>query len=259
MQSFHLARGHAQFLGYFDGINSHPLQVIVGGVVLGFDGQRQRFNGAQVQSGHLLHVALLVFKFSQIQPIRAVNQVDDGHDEQRSFPSELAVEPADHPGEGRAHQVIRERPEIAFHPDPLDRLLFGERDHRGDGTGIGREVSDGRQSQQQRMALDLSAGYRQVIDVVCHGDRHGARRQVECDLQRAGAIPIETLHQNGRSGQSQRLRKTQFQYAQQDEQEVHRHGAGDAGQPDFQPGRQNRDQQVTDELSDVPAGGRMAP
>ena len=66
MQSFHLARRHAQFFGYLNGINSHSLQVVVRGVVFGFDGQRQRFDGAQVQSGHFFDVALFVLKFSQI-------------------------------------------------------------------------------------------------------------------------------------------------------------------------------------------------
>ena len=53
---------------------------------------------------------------------------------------------------------------------------------------------------------------------------------------------------------SQGLRKTQFQDAQQDEQEVHRHRAGNPRQTDLEPGGQNRDQQVADELRDVLAG-----
>ena len=79
--------------------------------------------------------------------------------------------------------------------------------------------------------------------------------QIEDDLDRAGPVAIETLHQDGGSSQDQGLGKAQFQYSQQDKQEVHRHGAGDSGQTDLQPGRQNRDQQVTDELGDIPAGG----
>ena len=117
VQSFHFARGHAQFLGHFDGVHPHPLQVVVRGVVLGFDGQRQRLDGAQVQGRHFFDVPLFVLQFSQIQPIRPVDQVDDGNDQQRRFPSELAVEPADHAGKGGAHQVVGERPEVAFHPE----------------------------------------------------------------------------------------------------------------------------------------------
>ena len=60
------SRRHTQFFGYLDGIHPDPLQVIVRGVVLGFDRQRQRFDGAQVQVGHLFDVALFVFQFSQI-------------------------------------------------------------------------------------------------------------------------------------------------------------------------------------------------
>ena len=111
LQRFHLRRSYAQFLGDFDGIDPHPLQVVMGGVVLGLDGQRQSFNGAHVQSRHLFDVALFVFQFSQVQPVRAVDQVHHGHGEKRRFPSERAVEPADHAGDGGAHQVIGERPE----------------------------------------------------------------------------------------------------------------------------------------------------
>ena len=105
------------------------------------------------------------------------------------------------------------------------------------------------------MALHLRPGYRQVVHVVGYGDGHGAGRQIERDLQRAGAVAIEALDQDGGGRQSQSLGKAQFQYAQQDEQEVHRHRAGDPGQADLEPGRQNRDQQVADELRDVLAGG----
>ena len=83
------------------------------------------------------------------------------------------------------------------------------------------------------MTLDLRRGYGQVINVVSDGDRNRAGRQIERDLERAGAVAIETLHQDGRGGQSQGLRKPEFQYAQQNEKEVHRHGAGDARQAEL--------------------------
>ena len=39
----------AQFFGELRGVDLHALQMIVRGVILGFDRQRQRFNGAQMQ------------------------------------------------------------------------------------------------------------------------------------------------------------------------------------------------------------------
>ena len=94
MQGFHFARAHTQFFGHFDGIHPHPLQVVVRGVVLGFDGQRQRLDGAQVQSRHFFHVALFVFEFSQVQTIRPVNQVNDGNDQKRvSHPNSRLNQP----------------------------------------------------------------------------------------------------------------------------------------------------------------------
>src|SRR5262249_43898799 len=52
--------GQAKILGQFHGVDTHPLQVLVGGMVLGFNRQRQRFNRAQVKIGYLFHVTLLV-------------------------------------------------------------------------------------------------------------------------------------------------------------------------------------------------------
>ena len=167
-----------------------------------------------------------------------------------------AVEPADHAGKGSAHQVIGKRPEIAFHPDFLDGLVFSERDHRRDRPGIGCEVSDGGQAQQQRDGLlAWRSGYFQVIHVVGHTNGECARAEVERDLDRAGTVAIETLHQDGRGPQDHGLGKAQFQYSQQDKQEVYRHRAGNPGQTDLEPCSQNRDQQVANELRDVPAGG----
>ncbi len=106
MQGFHLARAHTQFLGYFDGIHANALQVVMGSVVLGLDRQSQSLDGAEVKGGHFLDVALFVLQLPKVETIRAVNEVDDGNDQQRSFPSELAVEPANHAGKGCAHEVI---------------------------------------------------------------------------------------------------------------------------------------------------------
>ena len=57
---------YAQFLGYLDGIDANPLQMIVRGLVFRLDGQRQRFDGSQVQIRHLFHMPLLVLKLTQI-------------------------------------------------------------------------------------------------------------------------------------------------------------------------------------------------
>ena len=48
------------------GVDLHAAKVAVCGVVLGFDGQRQRFNRAQVQARHVFHVLLLIFQPAQV-------------------------------------------------------------------------------------------------------------------------------------------------------------------------------------------------
>src|SRR6266849_9715968 len=93
----------------------------------------------------------------------------------------------------------------------------------------------------------------EVINAISHRNRESAGAQVERNLNRAGAVAIETLDQDGGSPQNQGLREAQFQYPQEDAQEVDRHGARDPGQIHLKPGSQNRDQQVANKLGDVPA------
>src|ERR1700730_14836776 len=133
--------------------------------------------------------------------------------------------------------------------------MLGECDYCGNRASIRSEIGDSGQAQQQRVTLDLCPRQRQLIDVVRPLAREGAGGQIECDLDRTRAITIETLDQDGSRSQEQHLREAKLQYSQQDEQEVHRHGAGDSGQTDLEPRRKNPDQQVTDELRDVSARG----
>jgi hypothetical protein len=69
VQRFQFRASHAQFLGYFNGINPNPLQVFVRGLVFGFDGQRQRLNGAQMQIGDFFDVDFFVLDFAQLKPV----------------------------------------------------------------------------------------------------------------------------------------------------------------------------------------------
>ncbi len=66
-QRFGLVFAQAQFLRQFHGVDPHPLQVFAGGFVLGFNGQRERFNGAQVQARNLFGVLLLGLQLAEIK------------------------------------------------------------------------------------------------------------------------------------------------------------------------------------------------
>ena len=61
--------------------------MIVRGVILGLDRQRQRFDGAQMQRGHLFGVLLLVFQALQIEAVGAVNQIHHRSGEQHRLPA----------------------------------------------------------------------------------------------------------------------------------------------------------------------------
>ena len=69
MQRFHLSPANVHFFSNFDRVHTNSLQVIVRCVILRFDCQSQRFNGAQVKIGDLLNVTFFIFQLSQIEPI----------------------------------------------------------------------------------------------------------------------------------------------------------------------------------------------
>ena len=147
MQGFQFRAGHAEFLADFDGVDADALQVFVGRVIFGFDGEGQGLDRAQMEVSHLFHVALLVCEFAQIEAVRAVDQVDHRQNEQRRFPVEVTVKPGDHACDCGADQVVGKRPEIAVHQDAPQRTAFGQRNDGGDGSGIGDEIDRRGQSE----------------------------------------------------------------------------------------------------------------
>ncbi len=123
-QRFHLRLAEAQFFGDLDGVSFDALQMIVRGLVLGFDGDRQRLDGAAMQRGDFFGVRALIlgafFRFLQpadVQAMGAVDHVEDRHQQQSRLPSRQTLGDGDDPGRGRAHQIIRESPEVGIAPD----------------------------------------------------------------------------------------------------------------------------------------------
>ncbi len=101
-----------------------------------------------------------------------------------------------------------------------------------------------------RFCDDL-VGQTAVIDKVGQSRRKRARTNIERQLDGAGPVGVNALGQHGDRAQRKRFRVAQLRNRHQDEQEVHRKRAGNAGQSDAQPRSQNRDAQITDELCDV--------
>ena len=134
MQGLEFRPVNAQMLGNFDGIDAHALQMFVGGVILGLD-------GAQVQVCHLLHVPLLIFQLAQVQPVRAVDQVNGGQDQERCFPIEGVIQPYDDGGDSGSDQVIGERPEVAIDQDAGEWPSLGKRNYGRDCACVGDEIN----------------------------------------------------------------------------------------------------------------------
>ncbi|PYX97705.1 MAG: hypothetical protein DMG71_02340 [Acidobacteria bacterium] len=74
----------------------------------------------------------------------------------------------------------------------------------------------------------------EMVHRVSSPNRKPRSANVEDDLHQTWTIAIKTLHQDRSASQGQRLTKAQFQNAQQNEKEVHRHGARDARQIHFE-------------------------
>ena len=198
----------AQFLAHFDRVHLHPLQMIVRGMVLGFNGQRQSLDSSQVERSHLFGVFLLVFHPAQIEVVRAVDQVDHRDGQQRSLPSEVTIDGAGRGHDQRAEQIVGERPDVAFAPDPAQRPVLSERNGARHRKGVHGEEHGGRHHHTQS-GFQLAADQRaRVINRPggYHRERHAGH--IEEHLMPPGRLPVipQALHQNGRTADGQCFR-----------------------------------------------------
>ena len=130
-------------------IELHAPDVRLRGLVLGVDGQRQRFDRRKVQVRHLAHVTLLVVYSTEIDLVGAVGQVERRN---RQHGEPVGVSEHHPDGEGRnerADEIARRTPEEVLVPDLEDRLPGRQRNRRGDRKGIDDEV--GRRGADQRL------------------------------------------------------------------------------------------------------------
>jgi hypothetical protein len=225
----------------------------VRGVVLGFDGQRQALDGAQVEGGNLFGVPffnldLLLFRrqLGEIEMIRAIDPVDQRQNQKRSLPSHLFAEETHRKHHRSAHHIKGEGPEVAFGPDLVRRFAFGQRNDDRHRDRVGHEENQGGHDQQRQCAraehpLQIVIGEVRQND----GVRHHAE-DVERDLDGSDLLARsrQALHQRRATANHQRFGKIQLEHAQQNEQEVHRHGAVEPGQLKFEIGGEHGDQQV---------------
>ncbi len=83
-----------KFLGDLDRIDLDPAQMIVRGVILCFDRQGERFDGAQMQGCNFLGVLLLRCQTAQVGLIGAVNPIDDGEGQKTELPADQPIDGA---------------------------------------------------------------------------------------------------------------------------------------------------------------------
>jgi len=157
-QRLHFRRRESQVFGYFHGVDAYAPEMIVGGMVLGFDGQCQCFNGAQVQSSHFFDVLLFVVQPAEISAVRAVNKVNDRNQNQGSVPVSLPAQHRQNPGDRSAAQIIRKAPKVAVVPDFRDRLSLGHRNCCGHRHRVHQEKDASSNSQPNRIGIAGHAG-----------------------------------------------------------------------------------------------------
>ena len=71
-QGVQLRVAQAHLFGNLDRIVLNAAEMIMGGLVLGFDGQGECFNGTDVKSVHLSYVNFFHFQPAYIEPIGAI-------------------------------------------------------------------------------------------------------------------------------------------------------------------------------------------
>ena len=136
--------------------------------------------------------------------------------------------------------------------------MLGQRNDGRDRKSIRREIGGGGHHQQHR-GIVLRPENWHVVDAVGEPNRERGRTSVEDHLHHPRPVAIEALGQNRSTPERERLSETQLQDAQQNEQEVDRHGARDSGQIDLEARRGHRDQQVASELNGLVAAGVHRP
>ena len=255
-QGFDFVFRQAQFFGDFDSEHTHTLEMFMRRMILSLDRERQALDGAQVERGHILGVLffdldLFLFRrqLGQIEVIGAVDPIDERQNKERRLPSHLFAEEADRENDGRAHHVEGERPEMAFGPDLMRRLVFRDRNDDGHWNRI-RQEKDQRGDDQKRKRSGAEHALQRMIGEIREDDgiRHHAE-YVEKNFKRNPLLPRseEALRQSGGAAENQRLRKVQLQDAEQNEKKVDRHRAIEAGQSNLEARSQNGDKQVAGE------------
>ena len=139
LQSLQFGFGEIQRGSQFPRVDLDSLQMVVRGVILGLDRQRQRLDGSEVQGRDFLGVFRFRLQPIQIQPVGTVDQIDHRAGEQHGLPAHVVRGAADRPGDPGSRHVMRQRPEGGAQPHRRERFMLGHRCPLGDRGGIDQE------------------------------------------------------------------------------------------------------------------------
>ncbi len=231
-----LARGELQLLGELHGVDLHSLDVVVGGVILGLDGQRQRFDGPQMQRGHCLGVPVLLLQTFQVEPVGAVNQVHDRAGEQHGLPAHIAVGDAGQFGHRRAADVVRQPPQVAGSPYLQKPEILVQRENQTGGDAVQKEQRGGGDGQTHGWVGVMHRQPGTVINAMrdCGGHHRGSGVEDgkgRPDSRRSGpAMP-----QRHQSAEQHGLRPGELQRPEQYEEKCEGKRPRDAGDVNRRP------------------------
>ena len=140
LDALNLVLGHAERACEAGRVHLHAADVALRRLILRVDGERQRFDGRQVQVGHLLHVPLLILDAAHVDLVGPVNQIDRGGREQR-HPVAAAFDDGRRDGCGAgAEEVARRAPQEVLVPHAPERLLRRQADRGGDERRVEHEI-----------------------------------------------------------------------------------------------------------------------
>ena len=117
LDTLDVGAGHAERAGQASGVHLDAPDVALRRLILGVDGQRERFDGGQVQVGHLPDVSLLILNAPEIDLVGPVRQVQRRRREQRHRVALTVDDPRRNRRRAGADEVARRAPEEVIAPD----------------------------------------------------------------------------------------------------------------------------------------------
>ena len=135
--------GHAEAARDAGGVDLDAADMRLRGLILGIDGERERFDRGEVQVRHFLDVTTFVVDAPKIDLVTAISHIQRRGGQQREPHTGRHQRPGADGGGAGADEVTRAAPEEILVPHRHERLFGGERDRHGDQTRIENEVRRG--------------------------------------------------------------------------------------------------------------------